>query len=227
LKLNQADKIEKMIGYQFKNKAILKQVFTHTSYANEHNIPSYERLEFLGDAVLEYIITTELYKRFPHLDEGKLTKARAYLVSCGYLSNKIKETSLIEFMLVGEGTIQNDMRLSHNMHCDLFEAIVGGILIDNDFDISKAREFILRFLKEDIIKAGTKGSFKDYKSLLLEMCAKKGKKAEFSLINKEKRLNEDFIVELSIEGKRVSVAHAKNKKEAEKKAAQAYFETLE
>lgn len=219
-------KTEDIIGYSFQNKEILKKAFTHTSFANERNMPSYERLEFLGDAVLSFVVATELYSRYPELDEGKLTKARAYLVSCGNLSKAIKTTSLMDFMLVGEGDIQNNMLSSQNMRCDLFESIVGAIFIDSKQSIDECKKFILRFLDKDITKAGTKESFKDHKSLLLELCAQKSQRVEFELKNKDKKIGDDFIFDILIDGKKVSQGQGKTKKEAQKLAAKNYFEAL-
>ncbi|MFW5780470.1 MAG: ribonuclease III, partial [Bacillota bacterium] len=220
------EKIEKIIGYEFVNKQILKQAFTHTSFANENNTLSYERLEFLGDAALGFIVATELYKRYPGLNEGKLTKLRAHLVSCGNLSKAIKKTELMDYMLVGAGDIKSNMLLSNHMKCDLFEAIAGAIFIDSNFDIALCKKFILKFLDSDIIKAETKESYKDHKSLLLEICAQKGQKVCFEFANEKKKPEEDFIFEILIDSKKVSKGQGRTKKEAQKKAAKNYFDSI-
>lgn len=216
------EEIENKIGYTFKNKKLLAQAFTHTSFSNENNEDSYERLEFLGDATIGFIIAEQLFNRYPKIDEGKLTKARALLVSRNTMSDIVEETGLIEFMRVGEGDIKNNVDKSSSVKCDLFESITGAILVDNNFKMADCKTFILKFFENRLSSIKNDNNFMDYKSLALEECAKNNQKAEF-IIDEEKTQNNQFKAKFLIDGKQVSEAIANTKKEAQKKAAQEYL----
>lgn len=207
--------IEKTIGYSFVNKNLLFQAFTHSSYANENAMPSYERLEFIGDAAIGLVVATELYNRYPGVDEGALTKARAKLVSRQSLSEITDTCGLIEYMQVGQGDIRVNALESVRKKCDLFEAVLGAVLIDSGrLDIVK--KIVLRFLGESIDSIFDNGIFTDYKSALLE----KYRNAEFLSVSD----GDFFVTRLLIDGKEVSTAKARNKKGAEKAAAKAFLD---
>ncbi len=154
-------KIEKIIHYGFKNKDILKTAFTHSSYANQHNVESYERYEYLGDSILNFVIADSLFKSYENEQEGTLTKWRAKLVNSDNLSYIIKELDLEKFVLIGDSAKKQDFTKS--MREDLFESIVGAIYLDSSLE--KARRFILRFI--DTTNMNKKKDI-DYKSLLQE-----------------------------------------------------------
>lgn len=154
-------KIEKIIHYGFKNKDILKTAFTHSSYANQHNVESYERYEYLGDSILNFVIADALFKNYENEQEGVLTKWRAKLVNSENLSYIIKELDLEKFVLIGDSAKKQDFTKS--MREDLFESIVGAIYLDSSLE--KARRFILRFI--DTTNMNNKKDI-DYKSLLQE-----------------------------------------------------------
>ena len=153
-------KIEKIIHYSFKNKELLKTAFTHSSYANEKKIDSNERLEFLGDAVLNLAIAEDLYKNY-QAQEGQMSKWRAKIVNTESLSNIIDSLELDKFLLVGKSFTSSD--LSRSMKEDLFESLVGAIYTDTSFD--KAKRFIFRFINT---KKRVKKKIVDYKSDLQE-----------------------------------------------------------
>lgn len=214
--------IENTIGYTFKDKNLLVQAFTHTSFSNEHNTPSYERLEFLGDATIGYIIAHELFRKYPEIDEGKLSKSRAALVSWEAMSKIIDDMNIIEYLQVGNGDIQQNILHSDYIKCDLFEAIAGAILVDNNFKIADCKNYVLRYFENSIKEAENQKKFSDYKSLLLEKCAKNNNKAEFVCLD-EKTEDNKFQVNLFINGKQVSSGNGNTKKEAEKMAAKEYL----
>ena len=136
------DKIEKIIGYKFQNRKLLNTAFVHSSYANEHKVECNERLEYLGDAVLEFIITDKLYSLF-NLGEGQLTKYRASLVNEDTLSFIVSELNLDSFLLKGKGEKKNGID-SKAIKCDLFEAIVGAIYLDSGIEFAK--QFVLNVM---------------------------------------------------------------------------------
>ena len=212
------NEIEKIINYSFIEKKFLVQAFSHSSYTNESKELSYQRLEFIGDAILGYIIAEILYKS-SNENEGKMTKERASIVSKSALSDAIEKMNLIRFMRTGEGDIKSKLKNSSNIKCDLFESIVGAICVDNNFDLSCCRDFIKYFLKDKISSAQEGTMEIDYKSLLLEKGAKNNHLIKFVV-------NENcpkFTVSLFVDGKEVSKAFSKNKKQAEKEAAKLFL----
>lgn len=214
--------IENTIGYVFNNKDLIVQAFTHSSFTNENtDKPSYERLEFLGDAAIGYIMAHELYKRYSDIDEGKLSKSRAALVSWQTMSKLITDMNIIEFLQVGNGDIQQSVLENDYIKCDLFEAIAGAILVDSNFKISNCKNYVMKFFENGIADVGQNKIITDYKSYLLEECAKNNKKAQF-VCQKDQNDNM-FNVTLNIDGQQKAQAKAGTKKEAEKKAAETYI----
>ena len=114
--------IEKIIGYSFKDDELLLSALTHPSYGNERNMTSYERLEFVGDSIVDFIIADELYKRFENADEGSLSKMRAGIVSREPLANIVKRNGFDEYILIGGGRELGEKELSN-----IFESLVGAI----------------------------------------------------------------------------------------------------
>jgi ribonuclease-3 len=215
---NWIESVESKIGYTFNNKALLKQAFTHSSYTNEHrNFGSYERLEFIGDALLGYIIGVYLYNIYPNMDEGELSKKRAGLVNADTLAKVIDNLSIMEYLLVGSGASNDSLTDSVRVKCNIFESIIGAILLDSEMDITIAKKFILANLENKVNIVGI-----DYKSKILEDCAKKNKKAEFILLSDGN--NEPYFkIALLIDGKQVCEGEGKSKKIAEKQASKIYY----
>ncbi|MBR1746650.1 MAG: ribonuclease III [Clostridia bacterium] len=214
--------IERIIGYTFKNKELLIRAFTHSSYANEHkNEESYERLEFLGDAVVNYVVGLFLYETFPTFGEGKLSKIRAGTVDRQTIAGVVDDCGLMKYMRTGRGSINLQNGFSTKVKCDLFESIIGAAVIDNNEDLTVAKRLVDRFLSDKIKLNNT-----DYKSLLLEHCAKTSKNAEFILLKEGKTGDNRFAMALLIDGQKVSEGSGPSKKEAEREAAKIYLKTL-
>ena len=128
--------VENIIGYIFNDKNLLSRAFTHSSYANENkNSEDYERLEFLGDAILEYLVSLYLFETYPSKNEGSLSKMRANLVSAETLSAIIDDLGLINYVKVGSGNASENILKSEDVKCDIFEAIVGAIHLDSNKNI--------------------------------------------------------------------------------------------
>lgn len=153
-------RIEKIIHYSFKNKQILQTAFTHSSYANEHHLQSNERLEFLGDSILDFVVASELYLNF-NIEEGKMTKLRAKLVNGDALANVVEQQHLDQFLLLGRSL--SGQEVARSIKENLFESLVGAIYTDSSLE--KARRFVLRFV--DVAKACKTKDF-DYKTMLQE-----------------------------------------------------------
>ena len=140
------EKIESNIGYCFKDKDLLINALTHTSYANEHKhkgMKDNERLEFLGDAVLELVSSEYLYKNMKDMPEGKMTKLRASLVCEPTLAMDAREIDLEDFIYLGKGEDETGGRKRDSIVSDAFEALIGAIFLDGG--IEEAKYFILKF----------------------------------------------------------------------------------
>ena len=124
--------IEKIIGYTFIDKRNLVEAFTHSSYANENADLSYERLEFLGDSILGFVVANYLFKQYPEEYEGFLTQTKAKIVSGKALSSVMSQMGLIHFVRTAQGSIENEILNSGNVMEDLFEAIIGAIMVDSN-----------------------------------------------------------------------------------------------
>ena len=171
--------LEERIGYHFKDKGYLDTAFTHKSFTNEYRsegISSYERLEFLGDSLLEFISSRELYDRYPAKPEGELTKLRASLV-CEYTLSQISRSlGYGEYLYLSRGEDITGGRERNSILCDLFESVLGAIYLDGGLE--PAKDYVMKHLMTDIEK---KALFHDSKSILQEYSQKYG----FNLIYKE------------------------------------------
>lgn len=157
--------IERTIGYKFKRSKLLIKALTHSSYSNEHNVESNERLEFLGDAVIEFIITERLFLEFNE-KEGDLSKIRAMIVSEKPLAEAVDKLGLEKFLLKGVGESKNKVN-SKAIKCDMFEAIVGAIFLDGG--IESAKEFFNFAVGEKLDNIKINGFVDDPKTKLQEM----------------------------------------------------------
>ena len=213
------DGLENKIGYVFQNKALLKQALTHSSYANEQKIRKngdYERLEFLGDAVLELISSEFLFKEHPDMTEGKLTKLRSSLVCEPALAQCAKEIDLGSYMLLGKGEESTGGRYRESITSDVMEALIGALYLDGGFQA--AREFILKFILSDI---ENRILFYDSKTVLQEIIqTKPNQKLVYELVDEiGPDHNKEFVVEAILNGVKVGFGQGKTKKAAEQKAA--------
>ena len=166
--------LEKRIGVNFKNKDLLKEALTHRSYLNEHPewaLPHNERLEFLGDAVLELVVTEYLYNRFPDKPEGQLTMLRAALVNYQFLSKITAEFDLDGAMLMSRGERADNSKAREVILANAIESLIGAIYLDQGFEVAK--NFIHRFVIEYLPEILETKSYKDAKSELQEIVQEK------------------------------------------------------
>ncbi len=212
--------LEVAIGYRFRDKALLKQAMSHSSYANEHRAQGAgdnERLEFLGDAVLEIISSDFLYRAYPDMQEGQLTKLRASLVCEPTLALSAHEFDLSSYLLLGKGEEQTGGRLRDSIVSDAMEALIGAIYLDGGMD--PARTFVERFILTDIEH---KKLFYDSKTVLQEIVQRDYRQDEISY----EVVGEDgpdhakvFTVELRIGDRPAGLGRGSTKKSAEQQAA--------
>lgn len=216
---HQFELLEKKSGYHFQNPLLLKQAMTHSSYANEHKAKGYhdnERLEFLGDAVLEVVSSEFLFRNYPALPEGDLTKLRASIVCEPTLALCARALDLGDFLLLGKGEEHTGGRKRDSIVSDAMEALIGAIYLDGGF--ASAKEFVHRFIMTDIEH---KKLFYDSKTILQEIVQANFKEViSYRLIGEEgPDHDKSFHVAVSIGEKVYGLGTGRTKKAAEQDAA--------
>lgn len=214
--------LKERYGIVFHDVNLLEQAFTHSSYVNEHRylkLSDNERLEFLGDAVLELLVSQYLYKQFPELPEGKLTKMRAAIVREDSLSKFAKECHFDQYILLGKGEENSGGRTRPALLCDLFEAFLGALFLDQKVDAVK------KFIAEVIFPKIDAGAFShemDHKTHLQEVLQRQGDvNIEYRLVNEEGPAHDRiFFVEVYVNEKMIGTGQGKSKKLAEQDAAE-------
>lgn len=211
--------LEEKIGYHFENRLLLRQALTHSSFANEQKVnkyEDYERLEFLGDAVLELVSSEFLFQENKELPEGKLTRMRASIVCEQALAYCAKQFGLESYILLGVGEERTGGRTKDSIISDVMEAIIGAIYLDCGME--PAADFIHRFVLSDLEH---KKLFYDAKTILQEVVQQKNEgKLHYELI-RESGPDHDklFVVEARIDEKKIGEGAGKTKKAAEQQAA--------
>ena len=218
------EKIEKSIGYIFKNKNLLKTALTHTSYANEHNIESNEKLEFLGDSILEFISSKIIFNNYPNLTEGEMTKVRATVVCEKSLYQIAKKHNFSDFLYVGKSERKTKGNERPAIMADSVEAVIAAMYFDSGLETCE--KFIYTNLKEEIKKATKHVGMKDYKTVLQEKLQENGEvKIEYNVIEeKGPDHNKVFVSEVKLNGERLAVGEGRSKKISEMEAARKVLE---
>ena len=211
--------LEDKIEYVFKDKLLLKQALTHSRYANENRGtgPFNERLEFLGDAVLSLVTAEYLFKKFPEMPEGELSKLRSGLVCTSSLCDYAKRISLGDFLFLGKGEENSGGRQRPSNLENTFEALIAAVYLDGGLE--KARAFVLRFLNASIETHHI--SFKDYKTLLQEVIQQNHEETLNYVITGESGPDHDkrFDAEVHLNSNVIGRGSGKSKKQAEQEAA--------
>ena len=215
--------IERIIGYSFKNKDVLKEALTHKSFAGEHRSAKHnERLEFLGDSILGAIVTDYIYNQCPHVEEGVLSKIKSNLVSRHNLYFWGKQMDLGAFIALGHGEIATGGRTRDSIISNAVEAVIGAIYIDGGY--TAAEQVVLPWVKTQHLTQDSG----DFKSLLQEFVQKRSKHTPVYEVIQTVGPEHDkvFTVRVSLDGKELGIGKGRNKKQAEQSAAQAAFEHL-
>jgi ribonuclease III len=222
--------LQLLLGYEFRNIDLLRRALTHRSYVNEHEAGEAldnESLEFLGDAVLGFLVSSRVFRRFPDLDEGELSKVRAHLVNAVNLQNLAEKIHLGDYIRLSRGEEKTGGRSKRAIVVDAFEAILGAIYVDGGIEASAA--FVDRQIGEtlDSPDAG-KLACGDFKSLLQEKLHDLGYPEPVYRVVDE--LGPDhrktFVVQVVIQDEVVSQAAGQTKKEAQQEAARLALEKL-
>lgn len=220
------EEFEEIIGYKFKNRELLTNALSHSSYANEkkHTGGSNERLEFLGDSVLSIVVSDYLYKNI-NVPEGDLTKMRASLVCEKSLFIFAQKIHLGEFMMLGRGEENTGGRERPSILADAFEAVIAAIYLDGG--IVPVSKHILRFMPEDLA-ISKKPVFNDFKTLLQEIVQKNPEeKVGYYIIGEEGPDHDKrFVVEVRLNSQVIGTGKGKSKKEAEQFAAKEALELM-
>ena len=213
------EELEQKIGYSFQNKRLLRQALTHSSFANEQKInkyDDYERLEFLGDAVLELVSSEFLFRENVNMTEGQLTRLRASMVCEQALAYCAREFGLENYILLGKGEELTGGRTKDSIISDVMEAIIGALYVDNGMEEAKA--YIHRFVLSDLEH---KQLFYDAKTILQERIQQKNQGTlHYELIREEGPDHDKmFVVEAKIYDKTIGAGQGRTKKAAEQQAA--------
>jgi ribonuclease III len=222
MKDNKFKPFQDQTGFHFQNEKLLKQAFTHSSYVNEHRRKPYEdneRLEFLGDAVLELTVSKYLYEKYPLMSEGELTKLRAAIVCEPSLVAFAYQMSFGNYVLLGKGEEMTGGRERPALLADVFEAFIGALYLDQGLDS------VVQFLEKVVFPKIDEGAFShvmDYKSQLQELVQRDGTgMLEYQVLQEiGPAHNREFVSTVSLNGNELGKGIGKSKKEAEQQAAQ-------
>ncbi|MCM1226577.1 MAG: ribonuclease III [Clostridium sp.] len=221
------EKFEGELKYTFKNKNLIIEALSHSSYANEKKKSrhSNERLEFLGDSVLSIVVSQYLFLHFKHLPEGELTKIRASLVCEKSLHEFAKQIHLGDYILLGKGEENTGGRERPSILADAFEAVIAAIYLDGG--IEAATDYVLRFVPDDI-DSRRSAAFSDYKTALQEIIQKNPEeKVEYYLAGQSgPDHNKAFKVQVCLNSNVIGTGKGKSKKEAEQMAAKEALELM-
>ncbi len=233
MKINEAYKklelLESLVSYNFKNKSLLLQALTHSSFTNENDdwpVPDYERLEFLGDTILQMVITEMIFKQYPKDSEGELSVKRAVIVRKKMLADVAKILKLDKFIFLGKSELMHIDELSDSVLSDFVESLLAAIYLDGGYEA--ALHFCERYFKklvEDVVNL--KEDF-NYKSDLQNLT-----QAEFHILPEYKVLDvkgpdhrKKYTVAVFVGEKKISIGSGFSKKQAENKAARKALEKL-
>jgi len=221
------ERLEQNLKYTFKNKELLKNALTHSSYANEKKgrATSNERLEFLGDSVLSIIVSEHIYKNFPNLPEGQLTRLRASLVCEKTLCEFSKQLEVGDYLLLGKGERANGGAERPSILADAFEAILAAIYLDGGTE--PAKRHVLRFVQSELSHLEHE-NFKDYKTELQEIIQRNPEEKLTYVLTGESGPDHDkcFTVEVHLNSNVIGEGSGHSKKNAEQAAARQALELM-
>ena len=222
-------KLQKDIGIFFNDLTLLQQAFLHSSFVNENqnfSIPDNERLEFLGDAVLNFVVAEKVYREFPNLTEGALTTIRVSLIREDTLAQLGVELNLGDYLQLGKGEETSGGRQRQSNLADTFEALLGAIFLDQG--LTTVKEFILSRLESHFTEIKARGLGQNYKAKLQEFTQGTCKQLPVYRIVQSSGPDHDknFIVEVTLDNKVLGTGSGKNKKAAEIEAARSACKKL-
>ena len=213
---------------QFKNKKLFDQAFTHRSFLNEtkEKVSSNERMEFLGDSIISFVISEYLFNKYPQVNEGVLTNMRSLLVNTKSLAKVARELNLGEYLKLSKGEDESKGRQNQSLLADSFEAFVGALLLDSG--IEQTKDFLIQVFSQRVQDLEKERSFKDPKSLLQEFIqSRKQNSPQYKVINELGPAHSRvFTMGVFIGNKLFAEGKGKSKQEAEENAATLALEKL-
>ncbi|ASK63519.1 ribonuclease III [Virgibacillus phasianinus] len=220
--------LEEKLNITFKDHGILKQAFTHSSYVNEHQgslFLDYERLEFLGDAVLELGVSQYLYRNNKEMPEGEMTKLRAAIVCEASLENFSRNLEFGDQILLGRGEEQTGGRDRPALLADIFESFLGALYLDQGYEVA------IQFLEDFVFPKISTGAFShamDYKSQLQELVQQyKNQHIEYKIVDeKGPSHSKEFVTEVYVKNQKAGSGTGRTKKESEQRAAKHALDTF-
>lgn len=223
-------KLQDVLKVKFKNQKLLENAFVHRSYLNEHpgfSLPSNERLEFLGDAILEFSISKYLYQKYTHAPEGQLTAIRSAIVKTDSLASEARKLNLGDYLLLSKGEEEGGGRKNPYLLANTFEALIGAIFLDQGMD--KTEKFLKENLFYKIAEVVKGGEIKDPKSLFQELTQEK-----FSVTPTYRVLSEEgpahakiFRVGVFLRKEKIAEGKGRSKQEGSEEAAREALEVIE
>ena len=226
--------LETLLHYSFKESSLLDRALTHSSFTHEAKektsralTENYERLEFLGDAILDFVISEFLFRTYPSRDEGELTKMRALLVSTKHLNSLSRQLDLGSFAKLSHGAEKTGVRTKPTVLADLFESVVAAIYLDGGFE--RVQDFIIFQFRNSFEQIAKRADFRDHKSLLQELLHKKNLAEPTYLVVNESGPDhsKEFMVALHIQDRFLAHGVGPSKKEAQQRAAKQALNLLE
>lgn len=218
LRKEKIKELEKKIGYEFKKKELIWQALTHSSFSNEQKInkyKNYERLEFLGDAVLELLSSQFFFETYPEMPEGEMTKLRSSMVCELALAYCARDISLGDYLLLGKGEEATGGRMRDSIISDVMEAVIGALYLDGGLTVADA--FVKKYILSDL---ESKQLFYDSKTILQEEVQKEGKLLTYELVSEIGPDHDKiFVMEVRIDGQMAGKGQGRNKKTAQQQAA--------
>ena len=220
-------KLEQEIGYTFQDKNLLQTALTHTSYAYERKTISNEKLEFLGDSILEFLSSIYIYQNYPKLKEGEMTKVRATVVCEDSLHKIAQKHNFSDFLYLGKSEMKHGGNKKPAIMADSVEAVIAAMYFDSGLEACE--KFIVENLKDDIKIASQNVGMKDHKTILQEKLQVHGNvKIEYEIIKEEgPDHDKTFTAEVKLNGKVLATGTGKTKKHAEMDAADKALKLLE
>lgn len=221
-------KFKETLSIPFSNEQLLKQAFTHSSYVNEHqheHLRDNERLEFLGDAVLELAVSDYLFAKYPDMTEGEMTKLRAIIVCEESLFHFAEMVNFSDYVLLGKGEERTGGRKRQALLADIFEAFLGALYLDQGMNV--CQEFLNKHVFPNV-KSDTFSYVMDYKTKLQEIVQKKkGNTLSYQIVDQKGPSHERiFSSKVTVNNDLYAIGEGKSKKEAEQKAAEKMIELL-
>lgn len=210
--------LELVLGHDFTAPDLARLALTHRSYAAEHELDvSYERLEFLGDAVLQLAVTRYLYDTFPDLAEGEMAKVRAAVVNQPALAGVARRLGIGEYLLLGQGEERSGGRQKDSILSDVVEALLGAIYLDGGY--GSAEQLVLELLTPLIAERSAAPGSKDFKTRLQELLARRGLQPRYELSETGPDHAKVFTARLFVDGEMIATGEGTSKKRAEQAAA--------